>query len=184
MPATFIAVTGKTDDNVEIIKEKKQKIIRNIFNNPENKDGRYIKFILGSKVMNESVTLENVREVHILDVHYNLGKVDQVIGRAIRQCKHQNVITDDYRFPTVSIYRYVVSLKNKLSTEEELYIKAEKKYIMIKKVERALKKVALDCPLLKSGNVFEEEIEKYKNCVEPTFKNKKKGTSGLKKNSI
>jgi hypothetical protein len=175
MPATFIAVTGKTDDNVEIIPEQKQKIIRNIFNNPENKDGRYIKFILGSKVMNESVTLENVREVHILDVHYNLGKVDQVIGRAIRQCKHQNVITDDYRFPTVSIYRYVVSLKNKLSTEEELYIKAEKKYIMIKKVERALKKVALDCPLLKSGNVFEEEIEKYKNCVEPTFENKKKG---------
>ena len=53
--------------------------------------------------MNEGVTLENTREVHILDVHYNLGKVDQVIGRAIRQCKHQNVITDNYRYV---IYKY------------------------------------------------------------------------------
>ncbi|VVU95170.1 hypothetical protein CPAV1605_895 [seawater metagenome] len=175
MPAVFMTVTGKTDDNVEIIPEVKQKIIREVFNNVENKDGRYIKFILGSKVMNESVTLENIREVHILDVHYNLGKVDQVIGRAIRQCKHQNIITDEYRFPKVNIYRYVVALKNKLSTEEELYLKAEKKYILIKQVERALKQVALDCPLLQSGNVFQEEVEKYKSCVEPTLENKKKG---------
>ena len=45
-------------------------------------------------VMNEGVTLENVREIHILDVHYNLGKVEQVIGRGIRMCKHQAIITD------------------------------------------------------------------------------------------
>ena len=38
--------------------------------------------------MNEGVTLENVKEIHILDVHYNLGKVDQVIGRGIRRDSH------------------------------------------------------------------------------------------------
>ena len=174
-PATFISVTGKNEENIDVIPEQKQKIIRDVFNNPENKSGSMIKIILGSKVMNEGVTLENTREVHILDVHYNLGKVDQVIGRAIRQCKHQNVITDEYRYPKVNIYRYVVALKKGLSTEEELYRKAEKKYLLIKKVERGLKEVSFDCPLLLHGNVFPEEREKYKNCVSPTLENKKAG---------
>ena len=70
-PAVFITVTGKTDDNVEVIPEVKQKIIREVFNNAENKDGRYIKFILGSKVMNESVTLENIRDVQDGGAVYN-----------------------------------------------------------------------------------------------------------------
>ena len=174
-PSTFIAVTGKNEENIDVIPEQKQKIIRDVFNNPENKSGSMIKIILGSKVMNEGVTLENTREVHILDVHYNLGKVDQVIGRAIRQCKHQNVITDEYRYPKVNIYRYVVALNKGLSTEEELYRKAEKKYLLIKKVERGLKEVAFDCPLLLHGNIFPEEVEKYKNCASPTLENKKAG---------
>lgn len=174
-PATYILITGGVDDSGEDIPEIKQKIIRNVFNNVNNKNGKFLKFVLGSKVMNEGVTLENVREVHILDVHYNLGKVDQVIGRAIRMCKHQNVITDDYRFPKVNVYRYVVALENELSTDELLYQKAELKYLMIKRVERILKEGAIDCPLLIHGNKFPEEIDKYKNCVSPTLENRKKG---------
>ena len=98
-----------------------------------NKNGKYIKFILGTKVMNEGITLENVREVHILDVHYNLGKVDQVIGRGIRMCKHQNVINDKYKFPKVNVYSYVASLKNKLSTDEEFISKSRIKIFIVKK---------------------------------------------------
>ena len=64
----------------------------------------------------------------ILDVHYNLGRVEQVIGRAVRMCKHQAVITKDNFFPEVNVYRYVVSFnsKDKLSSDEVLYQKAEK----------------------------------------------------------
>merc|ERR1711871_1076287 len=109
-------------------------------------NGAMIKFILGSKVMNEGVTLENTKEVHILDVHYNLGKVEQVIGRAIRECKHQKVITDKYKYPKVNVFRYVSSVKNELSSDEKLYMKAEVKFLLVKKVERALKEVAIDCP--------------------------------------
>ena len=134
-----------------------------------------IKFVLGSKVMTEGVTLENVKETHILDVHYNLGKVHQVIGRAIRMCKHSAVINDNNRFPTVNVYRYVVSLNGELSSDENLYRKAELKYLLVKKVERILKESAIDCPLLIHGNKFPEEIKKYKGCVPPTLENKKKG---------
>ncbi len=174
-PATFIVITGGVDDSGEDIPEIKQKIIRNVFNNIENKEGELLKFVLGSKVMNEGVTLENTRDVHILDVHYNLGKVDQVIGRAIRNCKHMNLINDKYRFPKVSVYRYVVGIEKGLSTDEILYQKAELKYVLVKKVERILKEVAIDCPMLLHGNKFPEEIEKYKDCVEPTLENVRKG---------
>ena len=184
-PATFILITGGNDESGDDIPEVKQKLIRDKFNNAENVEGQYIKLCLGSKVMNEGVTLENVSEIHILDVHYNLGKVDQVIGRGIRMCKHQNSINDDNKFPKVNVYRYVVSINDtnkkklsktdkknsKLSTDEILYQKAELKYLLIKDVEHVLKEVAIDCPLLLNGNIFPEEVEKYKGCVPPTLEN-------------
>ena len=131
-PATYILITGSVDDSGEDIPEIKQKQIRQVFNNIENKEGKLIKFVLGSRVMNEGITLENTREVHILDVHYNLGKVDQVIGRAIRMCKHMSLVSDKNPFPQVNVYRYVVGIKNKLSTDETLYQKAESKFILVK----------------------------------------------------
>ena len=82
-----LKITGQIKENEENDTELKKEIIDNVFNNINNSDGKYIKFILGSKVMNEGITLENINEIHILDVHYNLGKTYQVIGRGIRQCK-------------------------------------------------------------------------------------------------
>jgi len=134
----------------------------------KNKDGRYIKFVLGSRVMSEAINLSNVSEVHILDVYYNLGKVDQVVGRAIRRCSHYNLMSEKNVYPEVKVYKYAVVVDKGLSREEEMYKKAELKYILIKKVERVLKKVAIDCPLNRHGNVFPKELEKYKNCVEPS----------------
>jgi DNA polymerase III delta prime subunit len=173
-PATFILITGGMDESGEDIPEIKQKHIRQVFNNVENKEGKLIKLVLGSRVMNEGVTLENTREVHILDVHYNLGKVDQVIGRAIRMCKHMALVSDKNRFPHVNVYRYVVGIEKGLSTDEILYQKAELKYLLVKQIERVLKEVSIDCPLLLNGNQFPEEVEKYKGCVEPSQENIKK----------
>jgi DNA polymerase III delta prime subunit len=187
-PAVFILITGSSDEGgVDDIPEIKQKVVREVFNNENNIDGRYIKICLGSKVMNEGVTLENVKEVHILDVHYNLGKVEQVIGRGIRMCKHIKTINDNNKFPKVNVYRYVVSDYSKknltkkekrmapLTSDEILYQKAELKYLIVKEVEHALKEVAIDCPLLLNGNIFPEEIEKSKGCVYPTLENVKAG---------
>lgn len=177
-PATFLLVTGGADESGEDLPEIKQKIIQEVFNNSDNIDGKHIKFILGSRVMNEGVTLKNVKEVHIIDAFYNIPKAEQVIGRAIRMCVHQDVINDEYKYPEVNVYRYVVSLNDKsgkLSTDEILYQKAELKYLVVKEVERALKEVALDCPLLLHANMFPEELEEYKDCVSPTIENVKAG---------
>ena len=164
-PATFISVTGKkTEDAQDVIQEDKQNILNSVFNHIKNKNGKWIKLVLGSRVMNEGISLANVAEVHILDVYFNLGKVDQVIGRAIRHCSHYKLIDDNYRFPHVNVYKYAVVIDNGLSSEEELYKKSESKYLLIKKVERAMKEVAIDCPLNVNGNIFPEEVELNKNC--------------------
>lgn len=166
-PATFMIFTGANDDIQEEIPEVKINILNNKFNHISNKDGKFIKFVLGSRVMNEGITLMNVREVHILDVYYNFGRVHQVIGRAIRQCVHYKITDDRNPDPKVNIYKYVVSLRKGLSAEEELYQKAERKYILVKDIERILKQVSIDCPLNYNGNIFAEEVEKYKDCITP-----------------
>jgi superfamily II DNA or RNA helicase len=165
-PATFVSITGKSnEDLIEELPEKKMAILKLVFNSLANNEGKFIKLILGSRVMNEGISLKNVSEVHILYVYYNLGKVDQVVGRAIRLCSHNDLISENYQYPNVDVYKYVVTLGNEqLSTEEELYKKAELKYLLIKKVELVMKQIAIDCPLNIHGNMFNEEIEKYKNC--------------------
>jgi hypothetical protein len=165
-PATFIVVTGNTnEESAEIIPENKQKILSTVFNNIANKNGKIIKLVLGSKVMNEGISLENVSSLYILDVYFNFGRVDQVMGRAIRWCSHYKLMNEDNVYPKVKVYKYAVTLgTNTLSTEEDLYFKAEQKYLLIKKVERVLKEVAIDCALNKTGNMFKEEIEQYNNC--------------------
>ena len=166
IPATFITVTGGIEDGMDIPTEKLN-TIRNVFNDTENQNGRFIKFLVGSKVVNEGVTLENLQEIHILDSHYHLGRVDQVIGRGIRHCKHFKSITKDNINPKVSIYKYVVSIPGfkELSKEEELYRKAEQKYLTIKKVERSLIEISVDCPINFAANQLIEDVIKYKDCT-------------------
>lgn len=163
-PATFFVITGKTEDNAEYIPEEKKKLLDKIFNNIHNADGRYIKFILGSKIMNEGISLMNIGEVHILDVYFNFGRVDQVIGRAIRWCSHIELMNEQNIYPEVNVYKYAIVTKNELSTEIDLYRKAEQKYILVKKMERIIKEIAIDCPLNVYGNMFKDEIEKNKDC--------------------
>ena len=175
-PATFVVVTGKSsEESGEIIPEEKQYILRNVFSNLENINGKNIKFVLGSKVMNEGISLKLVSEVHILDVYFNLGKVDQVIGRAIRHCSHYQLMNEENPFPKVNVYKYCVKLDDKdgkMSTEEDLYKKAELKYVLIKKMERAMKEVAIDCALNRDGNIFPEEIDMFDKCIDPSTNDK------------
>jgi hypothetical protein len=166
-PATYITVTGKAgDDTADVIPEEKKKILDEVFNNIENKEGKFLKLILGSKVMNEGISLYNTAEVHILDVYFNFGRVDQVIGRAIRWCSHYKQMSEQNPFPHVNVYKYVVSIPNGMSSEEELYRKAEQKYLLIKKLERAMKEIAIDCPLNMQANIFKEEMKEFDKCGE------------------
>lgn len=171
-PATFLVITGQSsEETAEAVPENNKKLINKYFNEYENRNGKLIKLVLGSKVMNEGISLANVATVQILDVYFNFGRVDQVIGRAIRWCSHYKLMSEYNPFPKVKVFKYAVCMgknSNELSTEEDLYFKAEQKYLLIKKVERMLKENAIDCALNQAGNMFKEEIKFYDKCEKPS----------------
>jgi superfamily II DNA or RNA helicase len=177
-PATFVKFTG-ADDEEEEEPDEKINILKNVFNDIMNKEGKTIKLVLGTKVMNEGITLKNIKDVHILDTHYNLGRVIQVIGRAVRYCVHYDLMSEKNPYPEVNVYKYVVNLPNQDSTEIVLYEKAEKKLMLIKKLERTMKEIAIDCPINYQANVFIEEQEKSKTCQAPLDLKNKKSKSNM-----
>jgi superfamily II DNA or RNA helicase len=169
-PSTYITVTGGSEEGIEQIPEEKKKILDSVFSTLDNIEGKYIKFVLGSRVMTEGITIKQIKQIHVLDTAYHLGQLMQVIGRGIRFCVHNNVASEETPYPEVQVFRYVVTTginSKELSTEEVLYQKAERKYLLVKETERLMKENAIDCALNYNGNVFDEDIKTYDNCVSP-----------------
>ncbi len=168
-PSTYITVTGGSEEGPDQIPEEKKKILDNVFSSLDNVDGKYIKFVLGSRVMTEGITIKQIKQIHILDTAYHLGQLMQVIGRGIRFCVHNSVATEENPYPEVQVFRYVVTTgkAGELSTEEVLYQKAERKYLLVKETERLMKESAVDCALNYNGNIFEDEVKTYEECVSP-----------------
>jgi superfamily II DNA or RNA helicase len=132
------------DDSTNVETREAQ---RKIFNNEDNKDGRYIKIIIGSPVISEGITLKNVRQVHILEPAWNMSRINQIIGRAVRHHSHDS-LPEDQR--NVEIYKYcsvfkIPTDKSMYFIDKEKYILAEEKDRSNKVVERILKQAAFDC---------------------------------------
>lgn len=158
-PARFITIYGESD-----MKYRSRLIER--FKSQDNENGEYIKICLGSRVAREAIDFKNIRQIHIMNAQYEYGSIEQIVGRGIRTCSHVGK-TGEKR--NVYVYKYVASLPSKSgkyeeSIEERIYREEEKVDIITKQIERVLKENAVDCVLNKSGNVFIEEIEKYKGC--------------------
>ena len=126
--------------------------LRKIFNHPNNKDGSIIKIIIGSPIISEGITLKNVRQVHILEPTWNLSRINQIIGRAVRNNSHADLpINDRY----VQIFKYIsIYSKDKdlLYIDKEKYLLSEEKDRTNKKVERILKEISFDCFINKDRN--------------------------------
>ena len=136
--------------------------------NDDNKNGEKVKVIMISQTGAEGLDLKCIRQVHILEPWYNMNRIEQIIGRAIRTCSHKSL---PFIKRNVEIYLHGTLLrpKDELSTgtgagtgaEEsvDLYIYrlAEAKAIQIGKVSRVLKEIAVDCLLHRSQMNFTEE---------------------------
>jgi len=96
-PMTFAYIIGKTEEN------QRDGLISS-FNENSNKYGNDIKIMLGSSVFKEGISLYNVRQIHLLEPWHNRSRIEQVIGRGIRHCSHQQLLPKERN---VSIYQYV-----------------------------------------------------------------------------
>lgn len=124
--------------------------ILNHFNHSDNKYGDNIKIFLGSPALKEGISLLRVEQVHIMEPYWNISRIDQVIGRAVRYCSHKDV---NKSRKYVNIYMYHSVHKNiKPSIDSYIYELALKKQILINKFEKVLKQSAVDCKLNKVSN--------------------------------
>ena len=64
------------------------------FNSYDNRNGDYVRILLGSKVIGESITLKNVRQFYCLTPHWNDSTIDQAIGRVVRNGSHVDLEED------------------------------------------------------------------------------------------
>jgi len=120
-----------------------------------NKNGEDVKVVIGSQIAGEGLDLRYVREVIVFDSWYHLNKLEQIIGRGIRNCSHA-ALDEEKRNCTVSL------LVNEYASEPDLetidmysYRNALKKAVTVGNVTRVLKEYAMDCTLNKDAIVVE-----------------------------
>ena len=152
--------------------------LRRIFNSKENANGELIKIIIGSPIISEGITLKNVRQVHILEPSWNMSRINQIVGRAVRNYSHQNLDEKDRYvkiFKYISVYSPDEKDQNgngngngnvtRFFIDKEKYILSEEKDRSNKTIERLLKTISFDCELMKSRNI-KNLTDKNKNTAE------------------
>lgn len=133
--------------------------IKQVFNQKENKDGSRIKIMLGSPSVKEGVSFKRVRQVHILEPYWNMSRILQIIGRAIRFCSHRDVPKSDRN---VEVYLYLATRNGEETIDQYIWLLAKEKDKIIQSFETALKEVAIDCELFYNRNVYKTDQYKLK----------------------
>ena len=149
-PATYIMITGDprlSPNNDEDIKA---------VTNDSNKNGDKIKVVLISQAGSEGVDFKFLRQVHILDPWYNMNRIEQILGRGVRNFSHKDL---PFEKRNVELFIYGTLLDDPHEEAADLYIYrvAEYKAIQMGRVTRVLKETAVDCLVHHDQTQFTQE---------------------------
>jgi superfamily II DNA or RNA helicase len=125
--------------------------------NTDNAHGEKIKVIVITPVAGEGLNFKNIREVHILDPWYHLNRLDQVIGRAIRNCSHIGLPVPE-RNVTVFLH---AGVGGPTSPDLHAYEIAAGKAAKMKIVEEFIRDNAMDCALMRHLNHVPRELFEF-----------------------
>lgn len=107
--------------------------------------GEEVRVIIMSKAGSEGLDFRLIRQVHILDPWFNMNRIEQIIGRAVRTFSHIDL---PFKERNVQIFLYASLLSSSVEAVDlYMYRLAEKKAIQIGKIARLLKENAVDCRL-------------------------------------
>ena len=139
-PAQYIMITGDkglSPSNTEDVKYA---------TNRDNMDGSKVKVIIISKAGSEGLDFKAIRQIHILEPWFNMNRIEQIIGRGVRNLSHCSL---PFRKRNVQIYLHSTFIEGAEEEAADLYLYrlAEKKAMQIGKVTRLLKETAADCIL-------------------------------------
>jgi superfamily II DNA or RNA helicase len=133
---------------------------KKLFNSKENNYGDILKIIMISPAGAEGINLNNCRQVHILEPYWNEVRIEQVIGRAVRQCHHRDIPLNER---TVDVFRYKIIRSSGKETSDEFMenISRRKNNLLISFIE-AMKEIAVDCELFKNHNMMGSKYNCFK----------------------
>ena len=150
MPARYSLITGDkklSSDNDYEVKGLTDK---------NNLNGEKVKIVLISKAGTEGIDFKNIRQVHILDPWYTMSRIEQIIGRAVRNFSHKD-LSFEKRNVQIFIYGTVIKDTDEETADLYVYRVAEKKAIQIGKISRLLKETSVDCLLNHEQTNFTSE---------------------------
>jgi len=139
-PARYSVITGDPTISPDNLYELKA------LTNEDNTHGENVKVVIISVAGSEGLDFKNIRQVHILEPWYNMNLLEQIIGRAIRNCSHKRL---PYSHRNVELYLYGSQLTNPEIEAIDLYLYrlSEFKAVKIGVVSRVLRTSAVDCLL-------------------------------------
>lgn len=176
--------------------KEERELVRLVFNGETEKlpssmkdslKERKLCIIMGTEASAEGITLLNVRNVYIMEPYWNPGRIEQVIGRAIRLHSHDK-LPEDERNVTVKLYMSILSekqLKDQegpnitlirrkdtiqkryegsepveafITSDEVLYEKAYQKGKISKGLSTVLKQAAVDCEIHRKLHSKEQPV--------------------------
>jgi len=138
--ASYVMITGDAALSLDNVADLK------MATDPMNKDGNIVKVILISQAGSEGLDFKFIRQVHVLEPWYNMNRLEQIIGRAVRTCSHKDL---PFSKRNVELYLYGSIMENQREEAADIYVYrlAELKALQIGEVARTLKEGSVDCLL-------------------------------------
>jgi hypothetical protein len=137
------------------------------FNSPPDKSHR-VRCILLTKSGSEGLSLKGVRQVHIMEPHWNEALARQIIGRAVRLTSHTHLPHEERN---VRVYRYIATFSREQrsspefdrvkskdggrTSDEHIIRLAAAKQESIDRVLQVVRTAAVDCVWNGTGRCYE-----------------------------
>lgn len=150
------------DELSEVLREQINNLHSDKNTNNGNLRGSIVKILMITQSGSEGISLKNVRQVHLIEPYWNMIRIDQVIGRAVRTGSHLGLPVKDRN---IDVYRYLCKFSKKhledrkvknmdfgKTSDEVIHELAIKKDKITKKFLELLKSSAVDCYLHKENH--------------------------------
>ena len=149
-----------TSDKKEIMGSTTINNLIKKINDDKNINGKDIKVILITQVASEGLSFYNAREIHLIEPWYHFNRPDQIIGRGIRNCRHQKL---PFEKRNVTVFMHASANDDaEMQKTETIDIHAlrisTRKYIESKEIDKIISGNSLDCSLMKNINYFPKKL--------------------------
>jgi hypothetical protein len=125
----------------------------------DNRDGRICRVFMITQSGAEGISLSNTRQVHVMEPYWNNVRIQQVIGRAIRLCSHQDL---PWEARVVDIFTYLsvfsatqkaegskqlMTADKSMTTDQMIFEIATNKQKLADGLSEILQAAAVDCQI-------------------------------------